>query len=52
MYENSSSSIQTLTVAIGVAPIQPLMRVAEYTASRELHSSLKIYFMQLYFTPF
>lgn len=40
-----SSSIQTLTVATGIAPV-PALRLAEYTADWELHPTLK------FFVPF
>ena len=38
-----SSSIQTVTVGPGVPPSQPPKRVADFTASRELHPALKRY---------
>jgi len=37
------------TVATGVSPVQLYIEVAEFTASREFHSALKIYFMHIYY---
>ena len=37
----SGSFIRTLTVGIGISPIQPLARVADFTAGGEFHSAPK-----------
>ena len=51
--DKPSSSIQTVTVGTGVSPVRSLARLADCTASGDLHPALKIScsFVRVKYTP-